>query len=246
MKANSDKSHLLLSTEENLNANINGDIIPNSKSEKLLGVTIDCKLNFDEHVSRLCDKASQKLNALARIASFMKTEQKRKIMKAFISSQFGYCSLVWMFCSRRLNSRINRIQERALRTVYNDKSSTYPELLEKDSSVSIHCRNLQVLATEIFKSKNNLSPPVMQETFKIIEPNYNLRRNTIFQNRKIRTEKYGTASLTYLAPKIWELVPNDIKLSNSLEIFKSKIKNWETKACPCKICKTFVPSLGYL
>ena len=111
MKANSDKSHLLLSPEENLNANINGDIIPNSKSEKLLGVTIDCKLNFDEHVSRLCDKASQKLNALARIASFMKTEQKRKIMKAFISSQFGCCTLVWMFCSRRLNSRINRIQE---------------------------------------------------------------------------------------------------------------------------------------
>ena len=135
--------------QENLSANIHGDTIPNSKSEKLLGVTIDSKLNFDEHVWRLCDKATQKLNVLARIASFMKIDQKRKIMKAFISSQFGYCPLVWMFCSRRLDNRINRIQERTLRIVYNDKSSSYHELLEKDSSVSIHCRNLQVLAGDL-------------------------------------------------------------------------------------------------
>ena len=193
-----------------------------------------------------CDKASQKLSALARIASFMKTDQNRRIMKAFISSQFGYCPLVWMFCSRRLNNRMNRIQERALRIVYYDKSSSYEELLEKDSSVSIHCRNLQVLATEIYKSKNNISPSVMQEIFTVIEPKYNLRRNTIFQQRKVRTQKYGIESLKYLGPKIWELVPTDIKLSESLEVFKSKIKNWKTDACPCKICKIYIPNLGYL
>ena len=154
MKANSDKSHLLLSTSTSSTANINGDIIKNSESEKLLGVTIDYKLNFEEHLTKVCDKASQKLNALARISSYMNINQRKRIMRAFISSQFGYCPLVWFFCSRKINNRINRIQERALRIVYKDYVSTFAQLLEKDSSVSIHIRHLQVLETEIFKARN--------------------------------------------------------------------------------------------
>ena len=108
MKANSDKSHLLLSTSTSSTANINGDIIKNS--EKLLGVTIDYKLNFEEHLSKVCDKTGQKLNALARISSYMNINQRKRIMRAFISSQFGYCPLVWFFCSWIINNRINRIQ----------------------------------------------------------------------------------------------------------------------------------------
>ena len=151
MKADSDKSNLLLSTSTSSTANKNGDIIKNSACEKLQGVTIDYKLNFEEHLSKLCDKASEKLNALARISSYMNINQRKHIMRAFISSQFGSCPLVWFFCSRKINNRINRIQERALRIVYKDYVSTFAQLLEKDSSVSIHIRNLQILATEMFK-----------------------------------------------------------------------------------------------
>ena len=155
MKANSDKSHLLLSTDNVIQANINNDLISNSKSEKLLGVTVDSKLKFDEHVNKLCNKASQKLSALARVSPFMSKNQKRKIMKAFITSQFGYCPLVWMFCSRAANNRINRIHERSLRIVYNDNTLSFLELLDKDCSVSIHHRNLQVLCIEIYKIKSS-------------------------------------------------------------------------------------------
>ena len=79
---------------------------------------IDYKLNFEEHLSKVCHKASQKLNALTRITSYMNINQRKRIMRAFISSQFGYCPLVWFFCSRKINNRMNRIQERALRIVY--------------------------------------------------------------------------------------------------------------------------------
>ena len=121
--------------------------------EKLLGVLIDNKLSFDQHVSRLCDKASQKMHALSRLSSFMNFEKRKMIMNAFISSQFGYCPLVWMFHSRQLNNRINRIHERSLRIIYNDKSSTFEELLIRDKSVTIHQRNIRILATEVFKNK---------------------------------------------------------------------------------------------
>ena len=66
-----------------MTANINGDIIKNSESEKLLGVTIDYKLNFEEHLTKVCDKASQKLNALARISSYMNIKQRKRIMREF-------------------------------------------------------------------------------------------------------------------------------------------------------------------
>ena len=63
-------------------------------------------------------------------------------MKAFVESQFGYCPLIWMFHSRGLNNKINRMHERALIITYKDKSSTFPQLLENDNSVSIHHRNV--------------------------------------------------------------------------------------------------------
>ena len=120
-KANSDRSHLIMSCAEATTAMIDGLPIDSSKTEVLLGITIDHELKFDDHVNRLCKKASLKLNALARIAPFMNVSKKRIIMKSFIESQFGYCPLIWMFHSRGLNNKINRIHERALRITYNDK-----------------------------------------------------------------------------------------------------------------------------
>ena len=84
-------------------------------------------------------------------------------MKAFVESQFGYCPLIWMFHSRGLNNKINRIHERALRITYKDKSSTFQELLEKDNSVSIHHRNIQKLAIEIYKVMHGFSPPILND-----------------------------------------------------------------------------------
>ena len=76
-------------------------------------------------------------------------------MKTFIESQFNYCPLVWMFHNRTLNDKINKLQERALRLVYKDDDLTFQQLLEKNKSFTIHERNLQKLAIEMYKVKNN-------------------------------------------------------------------------------------------
>ena len=127
--------------------------IETSEQQKLLGVLIDNKLTFDKHINNSCAKPSQKLNALCRVSSFMSTNNKRLVMKVFISSQFSYCPLIWMNHSRTLNNKINRIHERSLRVVCNDKNFTFKELLDKDKAVSIPTRNLQILVTEMFKVK---------------------------------------------------------------------------------------------
>ena len=155
VKANPDKYHLLINnTKESFQIKIGNETVSNSKYEKLLGVKIDHELNFSEHVSSLCKKTSQKLNALSRIASCMAFDQRRLILNSFITSHFSNCPIVWMFHSRNLNERINHICERALRIVYKDFNSSFQELLAEDNSLNIHHRNLQKLVTEIFKVKN--------------------------------------------------------------------------------------------
>ena len=148
MKTNSDKSHILLNCSEPSIALIDGSSIESNTKEILPGITIDRDLKFDKHVNNLCENACQKLNALVRLAPFMNVDKKRMIMKAFIELQFGYCPLVWIFHGRTLNNKINRIHERALRIIYNDKSSSFQNLLEKDNSVTIHHTNIKILATE--------------------------------------------------------------------------------------------------
>ena len=103
---------------EDIFIKVEEELVQSNKSVKLLGVRIDNKQNFDEHVSNICKKVSLKLHALAMVSHYMSRGKLRLILKAFIESQFGYCPLVWMFHSRTLNNRINRLHERALRLVY--------------------------------------------------------------------------------------------------------------------------------
>ena len=142
MKVNAGKSHLLLSGNSRATATIDNSYIESEDEQVLLGITIDSNLTFENHINSICKKASQKLNALARIAPYMNTQKRRAIMKSFVTSQFSYCPLIWMFHSRRLNNKINSIHERALKITYQDNTSTFQELLNKDNSVSIHHRNM--------------------------------------------------------------------------------------------------------
>ena len=135
LKANSDKCHLLMNTDENVALKIKNETITNSCNEKMLGILFNNKFDCDEHVTSLCREDSQALNALARVAQYMNLAQRSLIMNAFIFSQFGHCPLVWMFHSRKLNNRINNIHERALRIVYRDYEPTFQQLLKQNKSV---------------------------------------------------------------------------------------------------------------
>ena len=143
MKAKANKCHLPVTRDTDVTAKIGEFDVKNSREEKLLGVKIDSKFSFENHVSSLCKKASQKLHAFARVVNFMDLVKRKSIMKAFITSQFNYCPLIWIFHSRQLNNRINKIQERALKLVYKDNRLTFDDLLKLDNPVTIHQRNLQ-------------------------------------------------------------------------------------------------------
>ena len=98
----------------------------------------------------------------------------------------------------------------------------------------------------MYKIKNDFSPSMMKTIFPSQSVCYNLRYRNHSLSANVKTVRYGTDTISFRGPKTWQLVPDDIKSSKSLEEFKNKIKNWLPKGCDCKLCKRYVPKLGYI
>ena len=133
-----------------------------------------------------------------------------------------------------LIKKINKVHERALRIVYGDHKTKFSELLNIDKSVTIHQRNLQYLLIEIYKVKKGISPTIMDEIFQFFEnPVYELRSGVHLPSRNSRTVFFGTESIMNLGAKFWNMLTQNITSSESLNVFKSKVKYWTPNHCPC-------------
>ena len=247
MKLNQEKCHFLLAgnTPEYLWVKVGEKIIWESSHEKLLGIVIDKKLNFNNHLNILCKKVSTKVTALARMVKIIPLQKKRVLMKAFIESQFSYCPLIWMFCSRKMNKKINFIHERALRLVYEDYITTFGDLLIRDNSVSIHHRNIQKVAIEMFKVKNNLCPEIIQSLF--CQVHSTSKSKAKFHRPNVNSVSNGEQSLRCFGPIVWDtMIPESIKNISELNNFKKTISAWVPNNCPCRLCKDYIPNLGFV
>ena len=105
---------------------------------------------------------------------------------------------------------------------------------------------MQALAIEMFKVKNNIAPGIMKELFGPKMSSYDLRNNNSFKRWRVKSVWHGTESVSYLGPKIWDLVPNEIKESESLNGFKFKIKRSIPEGCPCRICKIYLGQVRFI
>ena len=108
-------------------------------------------------------------------------------------------------------------------------------------------RNIQILATEMYKLINILSPPIMNRVFKLnSDSHYNLRQILQFSRSLIKSVYHGTGSISYLGPKIWDMLPDDYKTIQNMDTFKIKIKNWKPENCPRRLCKVYIDRVGFL
>ena len=140
---------------------INGIKIERTSEVVLLGITIDDQLTFKTHIEYICRMAKYKLRALQRIRNYLSTEKARLLATAFINSQFYYAPLIWMFAGKTLISKVQKIHFRTLQVVYNTYEKSYNELLILNRDISIHQKHLHFLATDVYKSVNNLNPKFM-------------------------------------------------------------------------------------
>ena len=248
MKLNQDNCHLLVSghKHETVWAKIGETKIWESNKQKLLEFDIDRNLNFAEYVFDLSKKARRKLSVLARLSNYMSFEKRKILLKAFAESQFGYCPLTWILHGRRANSKISHIHERALRIVYKNNVLSFEELLELDKSFKMHHRNIQSLAIELFKIKNNLSVTIMNDIFQPRAVSYNLRSQIDFTRPNLNSEHFGISSLRYIAAKVWDMVSNEMKNVNDNETLKNDFRKSKAVNCHCKLCLDYVSCVGYV
>ena len=125
----------------------------------------------------------------------MGISKRKLLMNAFFEAQFSYCPLVWMCNSRSMNNKINRPHERYLWVIYNDKTSSFADFLAKDRSVTMHTRNVQILATEMFKANKNMPTELMQVLFCVRRTYHDLRNPRHFAIPSINSVYHGSESI---------------------------------------------------
>ena len=153
----------------NIPMTIDNQTIKSVPSVELLGIHLDDKLNFNLHISNICRSAANQLNALIRLKSYLNFNAKRVLINSYIISNFNYCPLVWIFSTAKSLNKIESLQNRALRFLYNDYSISYEGLLEKAGKVKTTVNRLRNLCVEIYKTINKLNPEFMSNIFKVKE-----------------------------------------------------------------------------
>ena len=242
MIANPEKFHAILLRKNRTNTsgekiNIDGEIINSEETVKLLGVTLDYRLDFDPHISNICKKAATQLNVLQRLKSFIGFKEKKVLVQSFIFSNFEYCPLVWYFSSSKSLQNIEKLHERALRFLYNDHTSSYNDLLSKSDRCTMLISRQRALCIEIFKTVTKLNPPFMQKIFKLRTSCYSLRSPNDLAHIRPNQTTFGSNSLMSIGPQIWNNLPNELKSAENLITFKRLIKNWDGLSCRCSACQ---------
>ena len=216
--------------------NIDGYICHSKTSILLLGIHIDWKLSFNNHVNILCTKASSKTKQLFRLRHKLDYSQKLVLFHSYIMSVFSYCSIIWMFCGKTMNARINRVHKRALQALLNDFESSFNELLEKSNQITIHELNKRRLLIEVYRCLNIESPCFLSDLFVPTDKKYNLRKNKALILPKASTKSWGLHSLSYRGSRSWNSLSDEVKNQSSSQKFKENLKKISMIECTCKLC----------
>ena len=199
--------------------------IPVTKEFDMLGITIDNKLKFDNHVAKICRKVSQQIAVLKRMKKMLPFETRRDLYLAFILPHFNYCSETWNFCSKSAADKLERLNERAIRFVFRDKYTSYSELLNALGLSSLKQQRLIKITLSIFNAvHNSLAPKSIQDLI-VHRKNvsYNLRGDYILSLPKPKSTTYGLNSVRYIGPKLWNSIPNMFRNITNFKSFKRSI-----------------------
>ena len=220
---------------------IGGFDITSKESVELLGIEIDYKLNLNSHIGSLCKSAAGQLNTINAYNKYINFEAKKALLESFVQSNFNYCPLVWMLTSPKSMRKIENIQERVLRLLFDDHAETYENLLEKANKPNMVTRMHRSLAIEVYKTLNGYNPSYMKEIFMQNSRAAGSRRPNDIIAQGYKGITYGKNSLRVIAPGVWNNLPNDLRTAPSLQFFKGLIKTWsDFDNCKCKMCKVMV------
>ncbi len=203
----------------------------------LLGILFDNELSFNAHVRALCKKCNFQLLTLKRLSKLMDASTKLTIFKSFIASNFTYCCHIWYFCSITLKTRLEKLQFRGLRYVYNDYDSSCEDLLDKAGMCTIDLLVQKTMLVEIFKCVHGIGAEYLANLFSV---NKNSTRSDGINLTVPRVDSttYGLHSIRYHGTKLWASLPSHVKSASDLATFKAGLVGFQGIKCKCNLCKS--------
>ena len=212
----------------------------------VLGVDIDDKLNFNSHVSNMCNKAGRQLNVLQRLKGSLDWASRLSIYKSFIMSNISYWPVVWMSTSKSLLSKLEDIKKRALLFGLDDYTSDYHKFLNKAEVPGVKIMAVRYLATMVYKCVNGLNLKYLNDLATIKTCKYDLRDDSLIYRSRVLTINHGLKSFKDYGAKIWNILPESCKGAISLVKFKVLIKSWNRPKCSSSVCLHFTWNGLYL
>ena len=211
-------------------------IITCDEEVKLLGVTIDFKLKFNTQVPNVRKKASRQLSVLKRIGKNLCKLGKFNIYHVFIMSNFNYSPLTWHFCGEVNTKKLEKIQKRALRFIYNDYISDYHELLHKSKLPSLKKDVLEIWHLNLLKLFIKQCPAYLHDLISIKNSPYSFRYTYTAEMPKVRTTGCGLNYFRYGAAKLWNSSPQNFRDETNFNQFRSLVNTWSGEGCRCSCC----------
>lgn len=170
---------------------------------------------------QICKKAARQLNALARISNYLDISARRAIYNCFVASNFNYCPLVWHFCGLTNSNKIEKIQERCLRIIYKDYTSSYHELIAMAGTTTLIISRLRTLLFEVYKSINRLNPACIHDLFQVKPVKYSMRNPVKMLQPLKRTTAFGLRTISYTGAKLWNDFSPILSSDDEYDVFKS-------------------------
>ena len=201
---------------------INNAEIKSKGSVTLLGNEIANKLNFEKHVSKICKKANNQLNAISRIGTVLEQKEKEILINSFVYFNFNYDAPIWHFTTRYRIKKVEIVQERSLKFILNDYDKKCFQLLDVSMKPSMEVKRFRILITEMFRTLNDSNPVFMKDIFHYCQSKSHNEHNLHVHSRN--TSRYGNNSLRILGAHIWNPLQENIKSTDSVYKLKNFLK----------------------
>ena len=207
---------------------VNNTPVSRTDTHKCLGVHIDEKLSWDSHIDMICKKASAGIGAMRRIKPFVPVDTLEKVYKSLVQPYFEYCSPLWDNCGKLQKDKLQRFQSRAARVLtganYDIRSVDIIQALSWDT---LDERRLRAKSSLMYKILNDDTAPNLRNSFvrrNVEQTNYHLRNSATDLTLPKPKREFLKRSFKYSGAMLWNQLPNETKLAESIYSFNKYIK----------------------
>ena len=191
--------------------------IDKETSINLLGVNLDNKLNFSKQISNICARVHNQIRVIKRFRHILSSSTKARLYKAFIMPHFQCCSTIWDFCGARNSEKLELLNKHALQITLGDNVSTYEEL----DLVGLSKRRFLDMLILVYKSFQAAIPAYITALLRPRTNTNRLRGTNKLQLPRVNTTSFGKKSFTFLAPKLWNTLNDDLRTTTNITYFKN-------------------------